>query len=43
LVKEIAEAHGGSVDVKSEPGRGSTFSIKLPVITENDDAEDTDR
>jgi signal transduction histidine kinase len=28
--------------VNSEPGRGSTFSIKLPVITEKDDAEDSD-
>lgn len=34
LVKEIAEAHGGTVEVKSEVGQGSTFSIKLPVLRE---------
>lgn len=31
LVKQIVEAHRGSVHVKSEPGRGSTFSIRLPL------------
>jgi signal transduction histidine kinase len=29
LVKAIVEAHGGSVDVESTPGHGSTFSINL--------------
>jgi PAS domain S-box-containing protein len=31
LVKEIAEAHGGSVSVESEPGKGSLFQVRLPL------------
>ena len=30
LVKQILEAHHGTVHVESEPGKGSTFSIKFP-------------
>lgn len=30
LVKQIVEAHHGKVHVESEPGQGSTFSMKLP-------------
>ncbi|MBF0170275.1 MAG: HAMP domain-containing protein [Nitrospinae bacterium] len=30
LVKELVELHGGSVGVTSQPGRGSTFFIRLP-------------
>ena len=30
IVKAITEAHGGSVGVESEVGKGTTFSIRLP-------------
>ncbi len=31
IVSHIAESHGGKVEVKSQPGEGSTFSLILPL------------
>ena len=31
IIKEILGLHGGSIEVESEQGRGSTFRLKLPV------------
>ncbi len=33
MVKEIAEFHGGSVSVDSAPGKGSTFSLRIPLAS----------
>lgn len=30
LVRQVAEGHGGRVQVESMPGRGTTFTLKLP-------------
>ena len=32
LVKNIVDAHRGSIDVESTPGRGTTFRVLLPVV-----------
>ncbi len=34
LVRAIVHAHGGTVAVRSEVGRGATFTVSLPLITD---------
>jgi signal transduction histidine kinase len=33
LVRHIVQAHGGDVVVDSVPGRGSKFTINLPLVS----------
>jgi signal transduction histidine kinase len=33
IARSIAEAHGGSLDVRSRPDEGATFTLTLPVAT----------
>jgi two-component system sensor histidine kinase/response regulator len=35
ISKRLTELHGGNLDIQSEPGKGSTIVVKLPLISAN--------
>ena len=39
VVKRVMEQHHGMVKVSSEPGRGTTFDLYFPAISEDEIAE----
>lgn len=42
IVKHVVELHGGSIDLHSELGEGSTFTTRFPMLSESPSGERSD-
>lgn len=42
IAKWVAQAHGGAIRVTSQVGEGTTFSVTLPLYSQNPDESDED-
>lgn len=42
IAKKIMEAHNGKIIIDSQVGKGTTFTLSLPIETESSEMQDTD-
>lgn len=40
IVRQVAEDHGGTVELQSSPGKGACFTIRLPALSKSEDISD---
>jgi len=43
IVRQIIDLHGGKIDVQSERGKGTSFTIELPLMSANQQSVHTTR